>query len=294
MSMRLRAAQWCCFILLYHILSLTFQLFSGGQVDCFLIDLFSHAMRFLFFLCVVVCCYFCSAMTAAVKQDAGVTQRRQAPAAGPSVAAAKAAPKTVAAGHKTSARKADSNSPDLAFYFTILVTVVGISSIFFLPDSFYDDYTFGARAASKPFRTFTDFYAHYLDEHSNETNRVLHFVGTSLVLLFTALNPVLIPCAAIGGIAGYYGSTLFATLNFGLIDGLLMLALFLLFAALNDKFKAALMLPLCGYFFAWVGHFFIEQNKPATFIYPCYSLMGDLRMWFDLLTNVVPGLYTWM
>ena len=30
-----------------------------------------------------------------------------------------------------------------------------------------------------------------------------------------------------------------------------------------------------GYGFAWVGHFFFEHNKPATFKYPRYSLMGD-------------------
>jgi hypothetical protein len=34
-----------------------------------------------------------------------------------------------------------------------------------------------------------------------------------------------------------------------------------------------------GYFFAWVGHFFVEQNRPATFTYAVFSFMGDFRMW---------------
>ena len=46
-----------------------------------------------------------------------------------------------------------------------------------------------------------------------------------------------------------------------------------------------LLALLQGYAFAWVGHFFFEHNKPATFKYPLFSLMGDWRMWFDILTG---------
>lgn len=49
-----------------------------------------------------------------------------------------------------------------------------------------------------------------------------------------------------------------------------------------------LALPVCGYGFAWVGHFFFEHNKPATFKHPVYSLMGDWVMFKDVLTGKIP------
>lgn len=48
-----------------------------------------------------------------------------------------------------------------------------------------------------------------------------------------------------------------------------------------------LLLPLVGYGFAWVGHFFFEKNRPATFSYPLYSLMGDWVMLADVLRGRV-------
>ena len=42
---------------------------------------------------------------------------------------------------------------------------------------------------------------------------------------------------------------------------------------------------LCGYGFAWVGHFFFEKNRPATFQHPLYSFLGDWIMFKDVLSG---------
>lgn len=46
-------------------------------------------------------------------------------------------------------------------------------------------------------------------------------------------------------------------------------------------------IPILGYGFAWVGHFFFEKNRPATFKYPFYSLIGDWVMYKDMLTGKI-------
>jgi hypothetical protein len=51
-------------------------------------------------------------------------------------------------------------------------------------------------------------------------------------------------------------------------------------AALIARRPAWLLgVPLLGYGCAWVGHFFIEHNRPATFKHPLWSLQGDFKMW---------------
>ncbi|MGH6622585.1 MAG: Mpo1-like protein [Burkholderiaceae bacterium] len=65
-----------------------------------------------------------------------------------------------------------------------------------------------------------------------------------------------------------------------------LLCLVLLFITRNPWWLLAI--PLCGYGFAWLGHFAFEKNRPATFKHPVYSLMGDWVMYKDLLTGRIP------
>lgn len=65
--------------------------------------------------------------------------------------------------------------------------------------------------------------------------------------------------------------------------GTSLIGLWIVLAVVLGNAWWLLLIPLGGYGFAWVGHFFFEQNKPATFKYPGYSLASDFLLWWDLL-----------
>ncbi|HBK72023.1 MAG TPA: DUF962 domain-containing protein [Flavobacteriaceae bacterium] len=96
-------------------------------------------------------------------------------------------------------------------------------------------------ATDEKFTSLKEFYPFYLTEHSNSTSRILHFIGTGLVILLLI-------------------STLF-----------------------TQVWSRLWFIPVIGYGFAWVGHFFFEKNKPATFQYPFYSLTSDFILFWHLL-----------
>lgn len=66
--------------------------------------------------------------------------------------------------------------------------------------------------------------------------------------------------------------------------GTSIVAMLLVYILLTLKFKLLLLVPFVGYGFAWIGHFFFEKNKPASFKHPVYSFMGDWVMWWQFLT----------
>lgn len=70
--------------------------------------------------------------------------------------------------------------------------------------------------------------------------------------------------------------------------GTSLVLFFLLFAIISQQFVYLWCCPLAGYAFAWVGHFFFEKNKPATFQYPFYSLASDFIMYFHIITFQLP------
>ncbi|MEJ8804348.1 DUF962 domain-containing protein [Pontibacter sp. H249] len=93
------------------------------------------------------------------------------------------------------------------------------------------------------YTSLKEFYPYCLSEHQNTTSRILHFVGTGLLI-----------AVAIA-------------------------------ALLLEKYSWLLLVPVIGYGFAWVGHFFFERNKPATFKYPFYSLASDFKLFIDILSG---------
>lgn len=56
-------------------------------------------------------------------------------------------------------------------------------------------------------------------------------------------------------------------------------------AIVTRRWEPLVAALLVGYAFAWVGHFFVEGNKPATFKHPLWSFIADWKMWGLMLTG---------
>ncbi|MEO1044084.1 MAG: DUF962 domain-containing protein [Pseudomonadota bacterium] len=57
------------------------------------------------------------------------------------------------------------------------------------------------------------------------------------------------------------------------------------YAVISAQWLLLLTMPVAGYFFAWISHWKVERNRPATFTYPLWSLAADFKMWGLWLTG---------
>jgi hypothetical protein len=117
------------------------------------------------------------------------------------------------------------------------------------------------------FNSFSEFYPYYLGEHQNRTNKRLHFIGTSCVMLivlfaiFSQNAKVLFLCPLVG-----YGNFIFYFFKFKKE----WLGLDISF--LNKINQQLSNIHCIG---SWV------------FLFIFFSLIGDFRMWFDIATGKI-------
>ncbi|KAK4046858.1 hypothetical protein OIV83_005754 [Microbotryomycetes sp. JL201] len=130
------------------------------------------------------------------------------------------------------------------------------------------------------YNSASQFYAYYLGEHSQYNTRLLHLVGTtfSIALQTRALLGLAVP-KVVSFVQRHQlvtnPSTLTSLLDLDLAVGL----------SPSGAGKVLLASVFTGYLFAWIAHFFVERNKPATFKHPFFSLAGDYRMWWEVVTG---------
>lgn len=64
-------------------------------------------------------------------------------------------------------------------------------------------------------------------------------------------------------------------------------------AILTRRPKLAALAPLFGYGPAWISHFFVEKNRPATFRYPLWSLRADFVMFAKMIGGTMDEEVEW-
>ncbi|GAA5890957.1 hypothetical protein JCM6882_008866 [Rhodosporidiobolus microsporus] len=116
------------------------------------------------------------------------------------------------------------------------------------------------------YRSFASFYPYYLGEHSNSTC----LIGTTISLSFLT-RAALASLPLLLTLKSKDAQRRLDILRFG-----------------TEGWKSIVKLVLGGvaqgYVWAWIGHFFYEKNRPATFKHPFYSFLGDLTLWKEVVT----------
>lgn len=103
-------------------------------------------------------------------------------------------------------------------------------------------------APSRHYADFASFWPFYVSQHMKPLTRGLHWIGSTLGLV----------------------------------------ALVLLVVGWSYLPWNLLMVPaglVVGYGFAWAAHLLVEKNRPATFLYPLWSFLGDWKMWALMTTG---------
>ena len=126
------------------------------------------------------------------------------------------------------------------------------------------------------FASFGDFWPYYIGEHRHPLCRVMHFVGTGgfiLMLLFSFVQaPVRMGFCLVGGLLVAFLARRIESKRRAGIEAICIVLLW----AIGSLW--ILVGILWAYAWAWVGHFRVEMNRPATFQYPLWSLFGDFKM----------------
>jgi hypothetical protein len=126
-----------------------------------------------------------------------------------------------------------------------------------------------------------EFWPYYLSEHRHPASRALHFVGTTWFFatmgIGLALNPIWTGAAlAFAVLVGAWGATRVEPDRAAFVPMLLIVV----------PVVAAAPVVLAGvvgaYACAWVGHFRVERNRPATFRYPVWSFLCDFVLWSEM------------
>ena len=141
----------------------------------------------------------------------------------------------------------------------------------------------------KPHSTFPSFYVLYLSQHRKPLTKLTHAIGTSCFIALCVMEPRLLLGIGAALFVGVVLCPLLRSHDTGAVEGLAFVASYLAVGrAATGSWREVAAAPLSAYFFAWLGHFVFEGNKPATFIYPAYSLLGDFFMLAQLATFQLP------